>query len=512
MLAQVHSFVLHGIEPGDCEVELDISDAGDYPTKPVVVGLPDAAVKESIERVQAAVVNSGFTMPAGRITINLAPADQPKSGPRYDLPIAVALLLAQRTIPTDTHRSLRLAGELALDGRIRPVSGVINLALLAQRAGDRGVIVPVANAAEASAVHGIEVYPADTLAAVVAHLTGEHPIDPVPPAAFDPADAAADPSLPDFADIRGQEGAKRALTVAAAGSHNALMIGPPGSGKTLMARAMPSILPPLSREEALEVTRVYSAVGKVPVDTPLIHARPVRGPHHTASSVAVIGGGAIPRPGEVSLAHHGVLFLDEMPEFPRTVLETLRQPLEDHHVTIARAQGVVTFPARVMLLAAMNPTPKGYKSAGAAGQRAMDQYLAKLSGPLLDRVDLHIDVPPVPHDRLMSMKPGVSSATLRDKVLRARGIQTRRNGGPLRPNATLTHAELDRLAPLDPAAADLLKRAMAELGLSARAYDKVRRVARTLCDLKDDATADLTPLTLESVAEAIQYRQLDRQV
>ncbi len=505
MLAQVHSFVLHGIEPGDCEVEIDVAES-DFPGRPVVVGLPDAAVKESIERVQAAIVNSGFMMPAGRITINLAPADVQKSGPRYDLPIAVGMLLAQRFIQTDTHHALHFAGELALDGRIRPVSGIINLALLAQRRGARGVIVPVANAAEASAVRGIDVFPADSLAAVVAHLTGNHPIEPTPPADFAAA-SAAPIDAPDFADIRGQEGAKRALMIAAAGNHNLLMIGPPGSGKTLMARAMPSILPPLSRDDALEVTRVYSAVGQVPVDTPLIHQRPVRSPHHTASTAAIIGGGIHPRPGEVSLAHHGVLFLDEMPEFPRTVLETLRQPLEDHHVTIARAQGVVRFPARFLLLAAMNPTPKGYKSPDAAGQRAMDQYLAKLSGPLIDRIDLHVDVPPVPHDRLMSMDQGIPSHDLRQQVIAARNLQTQRNGGPLHPNATLSHARLDELAPLDAQGADLLKRAMADLGLSARAYDKVRRIARTLADLEAQEH-----ITINHVAEAIQYRQLDRQM
>ncbi len=505
MLAQVHSFVLHGIEPGDCEVEVDVAES-DFPGRPVVVGLPDTAVKEAIERVQAALVNSGFAMPAGRVTVNLAPADVQKSGPRYDLPIALGLLLAQRFIQADTHRDFLVAGELALDGRIRPVSGVINLALLARRKNFRGVIVPVDNAAEASAVHGIEVLAADSLAAVVAHLTGEHPIEPTSPTAFD-ALQHHDDTLPDFADIRGQEGAKRALMIAAAGNHNVLMIGPPGSGKTLMARAMPSILPPLSRDEALEVTRVYSAVGAVPVDTPLIHQRPVRAPHHTASTVAVIGGGVHPRPGEVSLAHHGVLFLDEMPEFPRTVLETLRQPLEDHHVTIARAQGVVKFPARFLLLAAMNPTPKGYKSPDSAGQRAMDRYLAKLSGPLIDRVDLHVEVPPVPHDRLMSLDPGVPSSELREKVIQARAIQTKRNGGPLHPNATLTHAQLDQLAPLDAPGADLLKRAMTDLGLSARAYDKVRRIARTLADL--DGVDAITP---NHVAEAIQYRQLDRRL
>lgn len=506
LLAQVHSFVLHGIEPGPCEVEVDVSDADfNSPPRPTIVGLPDTAVKESIERVQAAITNSGFVVPPGRLLINLAPADTPKQGPRYDLPIAVGLLLAQRIIRTERHRDFLFAGELALDGRIRSVSGVINLALLAKREGVRGVIVPVDNAAEASAVQGVEVYPADTLAGVVALLNGEHDVEPIAPARVEELLATTQTAV-DFADIRGQEGAKRALMVAAAGAHNALMIGPPGTGKTLMAKALPGILPVLSPDEALEVTRIYSSVGMVPRDAPLVLRRPVRAPHHTASPVAVIGGGTNPRPGEVSLAHHGVLFLDELPEFPRTVLETLRQPLEDHVVTIARAAGVVRFPARFMLLAAMNPSPQGTRGPDDASQRATDRYLARISGPLVDRIDLHVEVPPVPHEQLMSAQRGTGSAELRKRVADARKRQTQRNGGPLLPNAMLTHRQLDALAPLDPAGQQLLRQAMTDLGLSARAYDKVRRLARTIADL--DAKENIT---VDHIAEAIQYRLLDRQ-
>ncbi|MCC6580388.1 MAG: YifB family Mg chelatase-like AAA ATPase [Phycisphaeraceae bacterium] len=504
MLAQVHSFVLQGIEPAACEVEVDVADSG--LAKTTIVGLPDAAVKESTERVRSAMVNSGYPFPMSRLLVNLAPADNRKEGPSFDLPIAVGLLLAGQSITTRRHQQYLFAGELALDGRLRPVHGAINLAMLARRLGRRGVIVPVDNADEASVVGGVEVIPADALSSVVGFLNEQFDIEPHPDIDVDALLGSASTEV-DFGDVRGQEAAKRALLIAAAGGHNLLMIGPQGTGKTMMARALPGILPPLSREEALEVTRIYSSVGQIPKGQPLMTRRPVRAPHHTASSVAVVGGGAIPRPGEVSLAHHGVLFLDEMPEFPRTVLETLRQPLEDGMVVVARAHGAVQFPSRFMLVAALNPTAKGSKTADEAGQRQMDKYLARISGPLIDRIDLHVEVPSVPHRQLMSKAKGTDSATLRAQVLACRKVQTQRNGGPLKPNSALTGRELDRLAPLDAASQELLRQAMSELGLSARAYDKVRRVARTLADL-DNTEA----IGIHHVAEAVTYRLLDRQM
>ncbi|XAL99515.1 YifB family Mg chelatase-like AAA ATPase [Phycisphaeraceae bacterium D3-23] len=502
MLAQVHSFLLQGIDAIACEVEVDV--VHDAMPKTFIVGLPDAAVKESVERVRSAVTNTGYPFAIARTVINLAPADKRKEGPVYDLPIAVGILLSENVVTTNRHKKLMFAGELALDGRVRPVAGIINLALLCKELGMEGVVVPVDNAHEAAAVDGIEVYPADSLASVVSFLNGQHDITPVATIDVDESLQNETPNI-DFADIRGQEAVKRAMAVAAAGGHNIMMIGPAGTGKTMAARALPGILPPLSRDEALQVTRIYSAVGQVPRGQSLITARPVRTPHHTASSAAVIGGGTVPRPGEVSLAHHGVLFLDEMPEFPRPVLETLRQPLEDGHVTIARAHSSIRFPAQFMLVAALNPTQQGNKPTDAQSQKQMDRYLSKLSGPLIDRIDIHVEVPPVPYKQLTGQPNGTSSATIREQVLKARAIQYQRNGGALKRNALLSGRELDQHAPMDDGAKDLIKQAMSELNLSARAYDKIRRVARTLADL--DASAGIT---MQHAAEAISYRLLDR--
>ncbi len=483
---------------------MDVGDQG--LAKTTIVGLPDAAVKESIERVRSATVNSGYPFPMSRLLVNLAPADIRKEGPIFDLPIAVGLLLAEQVIQTQRHKKFLFAGELALDGRLRPINGVINLAILARSCGLDGIVVPVDNASEAAAVGGIDVYPADTLASVVGFLNERHEIQPHPEVDVDSVLADQQPEV-DFGDVRGQEGAKRAMTIAAAGAHNLLMIGPAGAGKTMMSRALAGVLPRLSREEALEVTRIFSCVGQVPRGAPLITRRPIRTPHHTASSAAMIGGGAIPRPGEVSLAHHGVLFLDEMPEFPRMVLETLRQPLEDGKVTIARAHSSLRFPARFMLVAAMNPTPKGAKPTDEVGQRQMERYLSRISGPLIDRIDLHVEVAPVPYKQLSGQANGTDSATIRKQVAAARQTQSQRNGGPLHPNSTLSGRQLDKLAALDAPGQELLNQAMTELGLSARAYDKIRRVGRTIADLEGSET-----VAPHHVAEAIQYRLLDRQV
>ena len=504
MLAQVHSFVLEGIDPIACEVEVDVADRG--LAKTTIVGLPDAAVKESIERVRSAMINSGYPFPMSRMLVNLAPADIRKEGPIFDLPIAVGLLLAERVVQTESHRRLLFAGELALDGRLRPVNGVINLAMLAARLGMAGIVVPVENASEAAAVGGIEVYAADALSSVVSHLNEQHLLAAHPVVDVDSVLASASPEV-DFADVRGQEAAKRAATIAAAGGHNLLMIGPQGTGKTMISKALPGILPPLSRAEALAVTRIYSIVGQLPRGQPLLTHRPVRTPHHTSSAVAMIGGGTVPRPGEVSLAHHGVLFLDEMAEFPRSVLETLRQPLEDGYVTIARAHSSLRFPARFMLVGALNPTARGDMPVDELGQRQMERYMSKISGPLIDRIDIHVEVSTVPYAQLTGAARGTDSATMRARVMAARAVQSARNGGPARTNSAVSGRELDAAAVMDGAGRELLQQAMNELGLSARAYDKVRRLARTIADLDDRAA-----IQAEHVAEAIQYRLLDRRM
>lgn len=498
MLARIHSFVLIGIDALLCEVEVDVSKQG--LEKTTVVGLAQAAVKESIERVRRAIINSGFPFTVHKLLINLAPADVKKEGPSLDLPMAIGLLRGTNCIQTDRHREFLIAGELALDGRIRKIKGALSLGLLAKAKGFRGVIIPQENAREAAVVEGIEVYPVANLSQAVSFLNDQLPLEPYQlDGQVYEASKVASPL--DFADVRGQEAIKRAVTIAAAGSHNILMIGSPGSGKSMIAQRLAGVLPPLSRSESLETTRIYSALGLLPDGIALLDERPVRTPHHSATAQALIGGGSIPRPGEVSLAHHGILFLDELPEFSRYVLEMLRQPLEGGEVTIARVHGAVRFPARFMLVAAMNPSASGYKQ-NDEGKR--DKYLAKISGPLLDRIDIHVEVPAVPYRELTSRQTGTDSATIRKRVLAARAIQAARYGDGVT-NAYLDSRQMKQCCELSDGCLLLMKQAMDELGLSARAYDKVRRVARTIADLEGSEK-----IREEHLAEAIQYRLLDR--
>jgi len=507
MLAKVLSSAVIGIDAYVVEVEVDI--ARGLPSFSTV-GLPEGAVRESKERVKAAVKNSGYHFPSDRITVNLAPADIKKEGSAFDLPMALGILGATGLIENADYADHIFLGELALDGMIRPIRGALSMAIAARELGLKGIFLPAENAIEAAVVDGIPIFPVKTLSQVISALKGAVKVSPLRAEInhfFEPTVFQVD-----FVDVRGQEHAKRALEIAAAGSHNVIMIGPPGSGKTMLAKRIPTILPPLRFEESLETSKIYSVMGLLPKSAGLITVRPFQAPHHTISDAGLIGGGRHPKPGQVSLAHHGVLFLDELPEFRRNVLEVLRQPMEEGQVIISRAASTVSYPADFMLVAAMNPCPCGFlgdaKRECTCSPLQIQRYRAKISGPLLDRIDIHLEVPAVPYRELSGISDGESSAEILQRVVKARDIQEDRfSRTKIFNNAGMNSRHLKKFCSVDSESSLLLERAMDRFGLSARAHARILKIARTIADLEGSKE-----LRAAHVGEAIQYRTLDRKM